>query len=114
VWPENAIAIHTCYSCDFDTIVQVFLLTCILTYQTFKTKYVLEQLQMHTQYTFVNVVSISAEGLCCFAEPVPMRMRALPQSMWQEPNIPHNVSPATVYPVLPPLVTREGDDITGS
>ena len=40
-----------------------------------------------------------------------MRMRALPQSMWQEPNIPHNVSPATVYPVLPPLVTREGDDI---
>jgi len=47
-------------------------------------------------------------------DPVPMRMRALPQSMWQEPNIPHNVSPATVYPVLPPLVTREGDDITGS
>jgi len=43
-----------------------------------------------------------------------MRMRALPQSMWQEPNIPHNVSPATVYPVLPPLVTREGDDITGA
>lgn len=42
-----------------------------------------------------------------------MRMRALPQSMWQEPNIPHNVSPATVYPVLPPLVTREGDDIAG-
>ena len=42
-----------------------------------------------------------------------MRMRALPQSIWQEPNVPHNVSPATVYPVLPPLVTREGDDITG-
>jgi len=50
----------------------------------------------------------------CSAEALPMRMRALPQSMWQEPNIPHNVSPATVYPVLPPLVTREGDDITGS
>jgi hypothetical protein len=47
----------------------------------------------------------------CIAEPIPMRMRALPQSMWQEPNVPHNVSPATVYPVLPPLVTREGDDI---
>jgi len=51
---------------------------------------------------------------CCSVDPVPMRMRALPQSMWQEPNVPHNVSPATVYPVLPPLVTREGDDITGS
>jgi len=42
-----------------------------------------------------------------------MRMRALPQSIWQEPNIPHYVSPATVYPILPPLITREGDDITG-
>jgi hypothetical protein len=47
-------------------------------------------------------------------EPVPMRMRALPQSIWQEPNVPHNVSPATVYPVLPPLVTREGEDITAA
>ena len=38
-----------------------------------------------------------------------MRLRALPQSFWQQPNVPQNVSPATAYPVLPPLMNREGD-----
>lgn len=65
-------------------------------------------------YITLSCVFNACAATCCCAEPVPMRMRALPQSMWQEPNIPHNVSPATVYPVLPPLVTREGDDITGA
>lgn len=45
-------------------------------------------------------------------DPLPMRMRALPQSFWQQPNRPHNVSPATIYAVLPPLVTRDGEDVT--
>jgi len=61
-----------------------------------------------------SIYSVQWQVVMYCVEPVPMRMRALPQSIWQEPNIPHNVSPATVYPVLPPLITREGDDITGT
>jgi len=37
-----------------------------------------------------------------------MKLRALPHSFWVQPNKPANVSPGSVYPVLPPL-TREGD-----
>jgi hypothetical protein len=32
-----------------------------------------------------------------------MKLRALPQSFWQQPNHPNSLSPGTVYPVLPPL-----------
>lgn len=43
-----------------------------------------------------------------FADPLPMKLRALPNSFWVQPNKPANVSPGSVYPVLPPL-TRDGD-----
>lgn len=37
-----------------------------------------------------------------------MKLRALPQSFWQQPNQPTTVSPGALYPVLPPLtVPRE-------
>ncbi|CAB3371526.1 Hypothetical predicted protein [Cloeon dipterum] len=41
-------------------------------------------------------------------DPLPMKLRALPHSFWIQPNKPANVSPGSVYPVLPPL-TREPD-----
>ncbi|XP_021913908.1 uncharacterized protein LOC110827008 isoform X1 [Zootermopsis nevadensis] len=36
-------------------------------------------------------------------EPLPMKLRALPQSFWQQPNNTNSLSPGAVYPVLPPL-----------
>jgi hypothetical protein len=39
------------------------------------------------------------------AEPLPMRLRALPQSFWQQPNHTNCLSPGAVYPVLPPLAS---------
>ncbi|XP_064642546.1 uncharacterized protein LOC135496905 [Lineus longissimus] len=42
-------------------------------------------------------------------EPLPMRLRALPQSFWQQPNKPQVCSPASVFPSLPPLCK---DDVT--
>ena len=43
-----------------------------------------------------------------------MRMRALPKSFWQQPNVPQNVSPAMAYPILPPLVnSKDEDQISG-
>ena len=44
-------------------------------------------------------------------EPLPMRLRALPMSFWQQPNQP-NVSPATMY--LPPLFKNEIDEVEES
>jgi hypothetical protein len=32
-----------------------------------------------------------------------MKLRALPQSFWQQPNHTNCLSPGVVYPVLPPL-----------
>ncbi|KAH9495117.1 hypothetical protein Btru_018210 [Bulinus truncatus] len=43
-------------------------------------------------------------------EPLPMKLRALPQSFWQQPNVAHQVSPSTLFPVLPPLPSRETED----
>ena len=37
------------------------------------------------------------------AEPLPMKMRALPQSFWQQPNNANPLSPGAVYSRLPPL-----------
>ncbi|KAF4519958.1 hypothetical protein B566_EDAN005457 [Ephemera danica] len=37
-------------------------------------------------------------------EPLPMKLRALPQSFWQQPNQPTSMSPA--FPVLPPLFVQ--------
>lgn len=49
-----------------------------------------------------------------FSEPVPMRLRALPQSFWKQPNSPVNVSPGNLFPSLPPLGTKEtGEDFQG-
>lgn len=42
-------------------------------------------------------------------EPLPMRMRALPASFWQQPNQP-NISPGTMY--LPPLFRNEIDNVS--
>jgi hypothetical protein len=41
-------------------------------------------------------------------EPLPMRLRALPSSFWQQPNQP-NISPSTMY--LPPLFKNEIDNV---
>ncbi|OWF43082.1 uncharacterized protein LOC110460234 [Mizuhopecten yessoensis] len=46
-------------------------------------------------------------------ESVPMRLRALPQSFWKQPNVPNQVSPANVFPSLPPLYYKESmEEIT--
>ncbi|XP_023227613.1 uncharacterized protein LOC111628119 [Centruroides sculpturatus] len=46
-------------------------------------------------------------------EPLPMKLRALPQSFWQQPNNASNVSPAIVVPMLPPLFKHDtADDVT--
>nr|CAD7198349.1 unnamed protein product [Timema douglasi] len=37
------------------------------------------------------------------SDPLPMRLRALPQSFWQQPNKPTSLSPGAIFPVLPPL-----------
>ncbi|XP_066296848.1 uncharacterized protein [Branchiostoma lanceolatum] len=42
---------------------------------------------------------------------VPMRLRALPQSFWQQPNNMNNNSPGSLYPVLPPVVNKEVAEI---
>lgn len=39
-------------------------------------------------------------------EPIPMRLRALPPSFWQQPNQ-SNISPGTMY--LPPLFKNDGE-----
>ncbi|XP_076451784.1 uncharacterized protein LOC143287572 [Babylonia areolata] len=45
-------------------------------------------------------------------EPLPMKLRALPQSFWQQPNVTQQVSPATMFPVLPPLCHKDtGEDM---
>ena len=36
-------------------------------------------------------------------EPLPMKLRALPQSFWQQPNLANPLSPGAVYSRLPPL-----------
>lgn len=43
-----------------------------------------------------------------------MRLRALPQSFWKQPNVPNPVSPAPLFPSLPPLGSKDSsEDITG-
>ena len=51
-----------------------------------------------------------------FTDPLPMRLRALPQSFWQQPNVPHSVSPGASYPTLPPLIIKDSEDepLTGN
>ncbi|XP_065298895.1 uncharacterized protein [Dermacentor albipictus] len=46
-------------------------------------------------------------------EPLPMKLRALPQSFWQQPDETSGVSPAIVMPVLPPLFKHDTqEDLT--
>ncbi|RUS73953.1 hypothetical protein EGW08_018291, partial [Elysia chlorotica] len=47
---------------------------------------------------------------CCLVEPLPMKLRALPQSFWQQPNVAHQVSPATLFPILPPLPNKDTEE----
>jgi len=54
--------------------------------------------------TYEHMFSCSSP--CLFfsvSEPLPMKLRALPQSFWQQPNNTNSLSPGAVYPVLPPL-----------
>ncbi|GAB6019269.1 hypothetical protein CHUAL_000869 [Chamberlinius hualienensis] len=45
-------------------------------------------------------------------EPLPMKLRALPQSFWQQPNATIDISPGQIYAKLPPLLSKEvSDDI---
>ncbi|KAL5014187.1 hypothetical protein ScPMuIL_008457 [Solemya velum] len=45
-------------------------------------------------------------------EPLPMRLRALPQSFWKQPNVPNQISPGNIFPTLPPLCNKEtGEDV---
>ena len=48
------------------------------------------------------------------SDPVPMRLRALPQSFWKQPNIPPALSPGNIFSSLPPLsgYTKD-DDVAG-
>ncbi|XP_076306656.1 uncharacterized protein LOC143223094 [Tachypleus tridentatus] len=43
-------------------------------------------------------------------DPLPMKLRALPQSFWQQPNNSIDISPAFVVPVLPPLFKQDCPD----
>jgi len=43
-------------------------------------------------------------------EPLPMKLRALPQSFWQQPNVANPLSPGAVYSTLPPLPGQAGPD----
>ncbi|XP_002737352.1 uncharacterized protein LOC100370222 [Saccoglossus kowalevskii] len=46
-------------------------------------------------------------------EPLPMKLRALPQSFWQQPNAVNTASPANMFKILPPLYKQEtGEDVT--
>jgi hypothetical protein len=36
-------------------------------------------------------------------DPLPMKLRALPQSFWQQPNVVNTVPPGSMYTVLPPV-----------
>ncbi|CAG5132970.1 unnamed protein product, partial [Candidula unifasciata] len=40
---------------------------------------------------------------------LPMKLRALPKSFWEQPNIAHQVSPATLF--LPPLLNRDSEEV---
>ncbi|BFZ23660.1 hypothetical protein BsWGS_26698 [Bradybaena similaris] len=42
-------------------------------------------------------------------EPLPMKLRALPQSFWEQPNVAHQVSPATLF--LPPLLNKDSEEV---
>lgn len=54
-------------------------------------------------------------SLTSISDPIPMRMRALPQSFWQQPNTPANAPPGASYPLLPSLFSRDtgDDDVAG-
>lgn len=43
-------------------------------------------------------------------DPVPMRLRALPQSFWKQPNNPPALSPGNIFSSLPPLSGYTKDD----
>lgn len=56
----------------------------------------------------------NTDKLCFITESVPMRLRALPQSFWKQPNVPNPVSPAPLLPSLPPLGSKDSsEDISG-
>ncbi|WAR15660.1 hypothetical protein MAR_005765 [Mya arenaria] len=43
-------------------------------------------------------------------DPLPMRLRALPQSFWKQPNNPPSISPGNMFSSLPPLSYSRDDD----
>lgn len=45
-------------------------------------------------------------------EPLPMRLRALPQSFWKQPNNPTAISPGNIFSSLPPLSSTKDEDVT--
>lgn len=45
-------------------------------------------------------------------EPLPMRLRALPQSFWKQPNNPIAISPGNIFSSLPPLSSTKDDDVS--
>lgn len=45
-------------------------------------------------------------------EPLPMKLRALPQSFWKQPNNPPTLSPGNLFSSLPPLSSMKDDDVT--
>lgn len=44
-------------------------------------------------------------------DPIPMRLRALPQSFWKQPNNPASLSPGNLFSSLPPLSYNKDDDV---
>ncbi|XP_045162732.1 uncharacterized protein LOC123527390 [Mercenaria mercenaria] len=45
-------------------------------------------------------------------EPLPMRLRALPQSFWKQPNNPASLSPGNMFSSLPPLSYTKDEDVS--
>lgn len=42
-----------------------------------------------------------------------MKLRALPESFWQQPNEPAQQAPGTIYPDLPVISSNEDNSLTG-
>lgn len=45
--------------------------------------------------------------MCMYLAPLPMKLRALPASFWEQPNLNKGPSPGTIFSALPPLCKEE-------
>eukprot|EP00057_Strongylocentrotus_purpuratus_P035659 XP_800421.2 PREDICTED: uncharacterized protein LOC586927 [Strongylocentrotus purpuratus] len=71
------------------------------------TSHPVTKVTMEEKTTGVQVLPPSGMKTKVRKEPIPMRLRALPQSFWQQPNTVNSASPGSMYSVLPPLCKME-------